>query len=1063
MLWRGTILAGRYEITGLVGKGGMGSVYLATDHRINGRQVAVKANLQTDKRALDQFEAEVRVLAALRHPGLPAITDYFTEPDGRQYLVMDYVDGDTLEDIVERRGPLSEVEVMAFATAVLEIIEYLHAKGVIHRDIKPANIKRTNDDKLFLVDFGIAKISIAQEATITGYAIKGLASPGFAPLEQYVGSTDSRSDIYSFGAVLYYLLSGQVPPQALELAGGSVLAPPSQIQAGITSDFDRLVIRAMATNPADRFQSAAEMRQALLQVSSRPMRKVAHLIFIGVGVLASLWGVWHLLPRIVPGFEGWLSLIAAYREWIIPAMIASLFVLICIVAIVLVRKRTSKTVHLVQRARTSLDAETPDPTSSYRTARMSATDLRPKLDDWVKGGNRKVIEELILHEDFESLKTWIANASGERWLLTGYGRFGGTSLVKGAIQRATRELQAQRNGNILVLHFDVDESEDQVESFEVRANEIYLGTLTSLSQQAIPEDKRTDGTLTETTKSSRTFHFKLTQSIDRSFFNWTPSVDQLLRKHRYDFSELVADLQSLTESNKSPSDLRKITARLLGSDELPSRVVVILDRVSHLETLEELSRSILFSSENMSVIAVARKEEVGLWTNSAERLKSIDFREWVISCMWSPDLVSKAVSVLMQSFGNPTASAERNLSVLCGHLAYIGRGSLGKVLEELRPNERPWYWKTDNKGEYFLQLDPLPHASELEHNAWKQEMLQKNWGTILPRHLSGTHPLRDQARIGVYYLMDWIDGKTSFNFDELRAAAETTPITISIDDSIRTEVVTRLIYVLKANAYLRLMDGRYVVQWSDPRLREPRQIRFRRAKSNITVEQQQVRFRRDSLHLDIIIEEVTDTSTPSAKMEKQQMPRQIKILTVFANPNGSDKGRLDEEERTIKECVAQCQQRDNLHLKSIPAARIRDLQLALMTDDYQVVHFSSYATETGELQFEDDKGEAKPVPKEALANLLRLYSSIECVILNARHTLSQGQLIASGVTCTIAMDGPISHEASRFFVRGFYDAVGSGKTYAEAFQQGRVALGLEGFSSEEIVVPKLLDQSSGRS
>lgn len=1075
----GTILAERYEILHLVGKGGMGSVYLATDNRIEGRLVAVKLNQETDDRAVSQFKTEAKVLAALHHPGLPTVTDHFFEPNGCQYMVMDYVDGDTLEDIVEQHGPFPETEAIALSVELLEIVEYLHAHGVIHRDIKPANIKRTLDNKLFLVDFGIAKISIDYKVAITEPWLKGRVSSGFAPLEQYTGGTDNQSDIYSIGAVLYFLVTGQVPPTAFDLAGGSSSAPSSQVSGQISSNIDQLVQKAMAVQPSDRFQTTAEMRQALLQIGSRKQanlsvgrdlssswkmrlrpvqawltaRNLAILASIGIGVLALLCAVWDLVPRHLLGLEpGFLSLVDKWE------LIAILLLLGGISIAAVLQRRNSVKAKNDFDVNSKTGSDRPGVQSGYKTARMAATDLRPVLDDWIQSDNRKVIEELVLHEDFESLKAWIANASGERWLLMGYGRFGGTSLVKGAIQRATRELKVQGNGNVLVLYFDVAERANQMQRFEVEANEIYLGTLTTADQTAVSNGKPVNRRPRGAADFSKTYRFSLARSIDRSFLNWAPSVYQLLRKHRYDFSELVVDLQSLTESNRSSNDLRKITARLLGSSELPSRVIVILDRIRHLETLEELSRSTLFSSEKLSVVAVARKEEVDAWVNSAERLRSINFKQWVIPCIWRTDLISQAVNVLLQPFGRPTATAERNLGILCDHLAYVGRSSLGRVLEELRPNQRPWYWKTDNEGKYFLQLDPLPHEFEIEQNAWKQAMLQKNWATIVPHYYARTHLLLDQARIGVYYLMDWIDQQTSFTLDEIWAAAAAMPITISNTESIRQEILTRLLYVLKAKAhqYLRLMDGCYVVQGVDPNSQEPRQVRYRRVKSSVTVEQQQVRFRRDDLQLDIIVEEVTDTSTPRIPQKEQQAERQIKILAVFAKPKGSDEGRLGEEERTINECVTQCQQRDNLRLRPLPAARVRDLQLALMEDDYQVVHFSGYATETGELQFEDSNGEAKPVRKEALAELLRLCSSIECVILNAHYTLSQGQLIASGVSYTIAMDGPISHEASRAFVRGFYDAIGSGKGYVDAFGQGRVALNLDGFSSEEIAIPQLL-------
>jgi serine/threonine protein kinase len=259
LLGQNTVLAGRYQVTQVLGCGGMGAVYLAYDQRIQGRQVAVKENLDTTPLARNQFDAEVKVMAALRHPNLPGISDHFTGPNGRQYLVMDYIAGETLEDMVTQRGPLPEAEVVALTRQLLDALDYLHSNRVVHRDIKPSNIKRAPDGRLYLVDFGISK----RQATgvVTQSWARGVGSPGFAPLEQYHGGTDGRSDIYSLGAVIYFLLTAQVPPDAPDLASGTLLQPPSRVKPGVSGDTDRLVLRAMATQPvaplSDRRRDAA--------------------------------------------------------------------------------------------------------------------------------------------------------------------------------------------------------------------------------------------------------------------------------------------------------------------------------------------------------------------------------------------------------------------------------------------------------------------------------------------------------------------------------------------------------------------------------------------------------------------------------------------------------------------------------------------------------------------------------------------------------------------------------------------------------------------------------------
>ena len=202
-------------------------------------------------------------MTGLSHAGLPAISDQFLGPNGRQYLVMDFIAGDNLEDRVNRRGPLPEAEVTTLARGLLDVLEYLHSKGIIHRDVKPANIKLTPAGKPVLVDFGIAKVG-AQGKTQTW--ARGYGSPGFASPEHYGGHTDERSDLYSLGAVLYFLVTAEIPPEASKLAGGAPLTPPRQIRPTLSLDMQRVIFKAMAPNAAQRYQSAAEMRQGLLFV-----------------------------------------------------------------------------------------------------------------------------------------------------------------------------------------------------------------------------------------------------------------------------------------------------------------------------------------------------------------------------------------------------------------------------------------------------------------------------------------------------------------------------------------------------------------------------------------------------------------------------------------------------------------------------------------------------------------------------------------------------------------------------------------------------------------------------
>ena len=300
----GTTLAQRYRIIRLLGQGGMSRVYLAEDSRL-GVQVAVKQNLQATPEARRQFEREARILARLSHPNLPRVSDHFADQQtGRQYLVMDYVEGEDLQAMVKRRGPVSEQTALAWVRQVLDALEYLHRQQppVIHRDVKPGNIKITPQGRAVLVDFGIAKVGGPGQSTLTGARA---VTPGYAPPEQYGMRTTERSDIYSVGATLYTLLTGRVPPEAPLRAAGQRLLPLRQVVAAISRPTETAVLRAMEVETSRRWESISALRQALRARpvaappgQRRPARSTLPIILVGAAAVVVVAAV-VLLPRIM--------------------------------------------------------------------------------------------------------------------------------------------------------------------------------------------------------------------------------------------------------------------------------------------------------------------------------------------------------------------------------------------------------------------------------------------------------------------------------------------------------------------------------------------------------------------------------------------------------------------------------------------------------------------------------------------------------------------------------------------------------------------------------------------
>jgi serine/threonine-protein kinase len=269
----GTALNGRYEIVRRIGGGGMGAVYLGKDRNLGDAPRAVKEMVESHldeaqhEKAIGDFKRESLLLTSLEHPSIPTIYDYFYDTTlNRFYLVMKYISGGDLASRLRSAagGRIDEKTVTDWGMQVADVLEYLHTrpKPIIYRDLKPANLMIDgNTGRVMLIDFGIARWVNKQEKGVTA-----VGTMGYAPPELFSGRAESRSDVYSLGATMFHLLTGADPQDnPLLIFDFSKNPRPRQIAPALSTEMERLLMRAVEYKPEDRFRSAGELRDALAE------------------------------------------------------------------------------------------------------------------------------------------------------------------------------------------------------------------------------------------------------------------------------------------------------------------------------------------------------------------------------------------------------------------------------------------------------------------------------------------------------------------------------------------------------------------------------------------------------------------------------------------------------------------------------------------------------------------------------------------------------------------------------------------------------------------------------
>ncbi len=297
----GAILQSRYRIVKLESEGGMSFVYKVEDERLNKYWALkeLKAAVEFLEGSVEyaQFKTEARILADFSHTAFPSVIDFFLD-SGKAYIVEEWIEGKTLESICGKGLP--EEKIREITIQLVDALDYIHKKGVVYRDLKPQNIMITRDGGIKLIDFGIARFYKAGKRKDTVLA----GTPGYAPPEQYGrGQTDIRTDIYSLGATIYFMVSGIHPPEEqfdIQL--------PAEYRSKITPELDRVLRKAMKSKPDERFQTLDEIRASFGKEHHRGLTGSVLLLILA----AAVFSVFLFSEARVPFFYSLLLILLIY-------------------------------------------------------------------------------------------------------------------------------------------------------------------------------------------------------------------------------------------------------------------------------------------------------------------------------------------------------------------------------------------------------------------------------------------------------------------------------------------------------------------------------------------------------------------------------------------------------------------------------------------------------------------------------------------------------------------------------------------------------------------------------
>lgn len=820
---------GRYQILEQIGEGGMASVYKANDRNLD-RFVAIKfIHLQGigSDTSLVRFKQEAFALGKLSHPYILSIFD-IGEFEGRPYLVMEYIPGGTLKELLKGK-PIPWERAVQITISLARALETAHSKGIIHRDVKPSNILMANGSDPKLSDFGIAKLIESEEgySGVTGTGI-GIGTPDYMAPEQAAGNADARADIYALGTVFYQMVTGSLPfradtPMAVMIKK-STEPPPSlkKFVRDIPSAVEIILLKALARDPNNRYKNMREFANALesLRRSADVLQTVDDMTVAVKSkpvILAFTYGIIALLCfgiLIVGAFFGARSLVnlPALRDALrSPYIWGIAIILLTLIGISRYKSQLqifiNKNTGIFKSQREVHKPNGEGNFSSTMTMNIIAS-LDPKRQ-------RKIVT-LINREHELRIKDILVHYGGGKYLLHGFGRFGASALIDQIVEQVRFDIKnlhlEYKHGIIMMVRVELTDLDDNDKVFRAIVRDFRFEAQREKYAKSIAKrlHRLQNNNFTRVRESGieNTISIKATPipGLETSFSRKSDRTINPVGDTTTESGIIDVISQFLDEAEvKKPNSFEKIVEKVASSSKIPSRVIIVLDKIYSDKVFRVLQNMRLFSDDRITFFAIVREEEFVKWDPSVyQMINDIGFREYYVPCVWEEEhhLAQEMVKLSLSD----DDTLDETTTDFINHVAYKSRGAPGDMVKELVD---PIY-NVYETGVPQLRLDSLRDKKVVRFNSMLQTFLASHWDKILGDDFLGLKDT-DRAKMGVYELMDWMTQQVEFNLSDLEQSLLLGKVSISPSAALRRDVIKRLMGCMIADGLLSTNQDLYRV------------------------------------------------------------------------------------------------------------------------------------------------------------------------------------------------------------------------------------------------------------